>query len=140
MLDTIALPGQQGIPSGGGSPIHLGTTSGYSACNDVVEGEGLRKIAFYAKGLVPTHAARQIGAAVWTSKLGQDVDISHQLDKVRKGQNPTGRCGGWPEWKVAFYRLRPRGHFPLKGAQQLKSKLKEVLRFAAGSQSWFPTA
>lgn len=53
---------------------------GYSASSDVLDEQGTKRIALYANGVVPTHAARQIGAVVWTSKLGQNVDISHQLD------------------------------------------------------------
>ena len=43
---------------------------------------GYKKIVLFArqddfKGLVPTHAARQLENGQWTSKLGQCEDIMH---------------------------------------------------------------
>lgn len=37
----------------------------------------LEKVALYAAGDVPTHAARQLPSGWWTSKLGPSVDIEH---------------------------------------------------------------
>lgn len=38
---------------------------------------GIEKIALYALGDDPTHAARQVASGWWTSKLGPSVDIEH---------------------------------------------------------------
>jgi hypothetical protein len=46
----------------------------------------LRKVAIYATGDSPTHAARQLADGWWTSKLGPHVDIEHQTpDAIRGG-------------------------------------------------------
>jgi hypothetical protein len=51
---------------------------GYESCVDASLENGWEKIALYAKeGGSPTHAARQLPDGTWTSKLGKDVDISH---------------------------------------------------------------
>lgn len=57
-------------------------TLGYVECRDGLYQRGYQKIALFAKGGVPTHAARQLDASFWTSKLGQGEDISHRLDDV----------------------------------------------------------
>ena len=44
--------------------------------------EGYEKIAIYVKERKPTHAARQINAKYWTSKLGRYIDIEHEIDGV----------------------------------------------------------
>ncbi len=52
---------------------------GYEQCRDASLEAGWEKIAIYAKADgTPTHAARQLGDGTWTSKLGKDVDISHE--------------------------------------------------------------
>jgi hypothetical protein len=40
---------------------------------------GFTKIAVFAKGLTPTHAARQLNNGMWTSKLGSAIDVSHNI-------------------------------------------------------------
>lgn len=52
-------------------------TIGYDPCPDGDREPGSEKIAVYADGHVPTHAARQLPDGTWTSKLGADVDIIH---------------------------------------------------------------
>jgi len=37
------------------------------------------KVALYAKGNEPTHAARQLRNGRWTSKCGKNVDIEHKV-------------------------------------------------------------
>ena len=41
--------------------------------------EGTDKIAIFAKGGKPTHAARQLPNGQWTSKLGLAEDMEHEL-------------------------------------------------------------
>jgi hypothetical protein len=52
-------------------------TLGYSPCDKSELEPGLEKVALYAKGDTPTHAARQLASGQWTSKLGPNVDIEH---------------------------------------------------------------
>lgn len=52
---------------------------GYESCENEDYEKGFIKITLYAKGTDPKHAARQINPGVWTSKLGKEVDISHEL-------------------------------------------------------------
>jgi hypothetical protein len=50
---------------------------GFSPCATADVEPGLEKIALYAQGAVPTHAARQLPDGWWTSKLGPSIDIEH---------------------------------------------------------------
>ena len=38
----------------------------------------VEKVALYAIGVTPTHAARQLSNGWWTSKLGPAIDIEHR--------------------------------------------------------------
>lgn len=57
---------------------------------------GFLKIALFAKGKTPTHAARQLPNGRWTSKLGRSVDVSHDLRDLE------GLCYGQV---IRIYRL-----------------------------------
>jgi hypothetical protein len=58
---------------------------GYEACDDGrLEAEAV-KVAIYAVGARWTHAARQLPDGSWTSKLGQEHDITHPA--------PESLCG-----------------------------------------------
>jgi hypothetical protein len=63
---------------------------GYLPCDDADLVKGIEKIAIFANGPIPTHAARQLPDGTWTSKCGRLEDISHILDGVR------GVCYGEP--------------------------------------------
>lgn len=56
---------------------------GYIICQDGKYEEGLSKIALFvdAKG-IPTHAARLLPSARWTSKCGTLEDIEHELNAL----------------------------------------------------------
>lgn len=41
---------------------------------------GVEKVAIYADGDTPLHAARQLRSGLWTSKLGKREDIEHELE------------------------------------------------------------
>ena len=58
-------------------------TLGYVPCvNDELEA-GVDKVALFAdEAGVPRHAARQLLGGLWTSKLGQSVDIEHPLHAI----------------------------------------------------------
>lgn len=69
-------------------------SQGYSQTTLNRYDETMTRLALYAKGDRVTHAARQLSISAWTSKLGQDKDISHTLAGL---EGPTyGRV-------VAFY-------------------------------------
>jgi len=52
-------------------------TQGYERCNNALLEDGYEKIAIYANESGPQHAARQLDDGRWTSKLGEDEDITH---------------------------------------------------------------
>ena len=53
-------------------------TLGYDLCEDDSAEQGLEKVALYAlDNGEPTHMARQLPDGNWTSKLGNDIDITH---------------------------------------------------------------
>jgi hypothetical protein len=59
-------------------------TLGYSACDDRERinppfEDGFDRIALYALLGTAKHAAKQIDARTWTSKIGNNVDIEHTL-------------------------------------------------------------
>ncbi len=55
-------------------------TLGYAVCEDEQYEVGFEKIALFADASrEPTHAARQLDAASWTSKVGSLQDIRHPL-------------------------------------------------------------
>lgn len=55
---------------------------GYEASDSQDLEPGFDKIAIYAIGNRPTHAARQLTTGKWTSKLGELHDIAHDLEGV----------------------------------------------------------
>ena len=60
--------------------IRAYSTMGYSPCKNGSREMGFEKVAIYAdSNNKPKHAARQIGKDMWTSKLGRNIDISHEL-------------------------------------------------------------
>jgi hypothetical protein len=59
-------------------------TVGFLPCLDDAVEPGHEKVAIYATADGPTHAARQLPNARWSSKLGPDDDIEHEL---------AGLCG-----------------------------------------------
>lgn len=51
---------------------------GFYVCDDGEPEQGFEKIALYANtDGQPTHAARQLASGRWTSKLGDEEDITH---------------------------------------------------------------
>lgn len=56
------------------------TTIGYERCESEQLEEHYEKAALFVDAAgSPTHAARQLRSGRWTSKLGQHVDIEHDL-------------------------------------------------------------
>jgi hypothetical protein len=61
-------------------------SQGFAPCLTADAEVGLEKVALYAVGSTPTHAARQLSDGWWTSKLGPNFDIEHaDLDPVTGG-------------------------------------------------------
>ncbi len=71
---------------------------GYQPCTDGNLEAGFEKIAIYAIGATPTHAARQTNDGRWTSKLGVEEDIVHE-----NPESIAGPCYG----QVVQYMRRP---------------------------------
>lgn len=55
-------------------------TIGYSESTYVEESERYEYVAIFFLDSVPTHASRQLKNGSWTSKLGEEWDISHSID------------------------------------------------------------
>jgi hypothetical protein len=55
---------------------------GYARCEGSQLEAEFERIALYALGGSPSHAARQLADGTWTSKLGQWIDITHSLRAV----------------------------------------------------------
>jgi hypothetical protein len=55
----------------------------YEECKTAEYEAGYEKVALYANGTVPTHAARQLPSGIWTHKLGKNVDIETTLKGVQ---------------------------------------------------------
>jgi hypothetical protein len=61
---------------------------GYKDVSDENLDPALNKVAIYTKQGYPMHAARQLDDGRWTSKLGKNVDIEHDirgLDGIQYG-------------------------------------------------------
>ena len=59
---------------------------GYSRCSAADLEPTKEKVALYARGGTPTHAARQLNNGKWTSKLGPSLDVEHStLDALAGG-------------------------------------------------------
>jgi hypothetical protein len=98
---------------------HLGYD--VTATNDDGLEEGIEKVAFYVtSGGLVMHAARQLSSGLWTSKLGEDIDISHPLYALE----------GQEYGKVAVLMRRPRiGPDPIPpGAVGLASSKERIAR------------
>lgn len=59
---------------------------GYAKCENGDLENGVEKVAIFADGRDHwTHAARQLGDGWWVSKLGIDVDITHETPEALEG-------------------------------------------------------
>jgi hypothetical protein len=55
---------------------------GFEICDDNNLEQGIEKIIIYAIKEQPTHAAKQLPNGRWSSKLGAEEDITHDLDAL----------------------------------------------------------
>jgi hypothetical protein len=58
---------------------------GYAPCATADLEPGVEKVAIYAVGATPAHAARRLPSGWWTSKLGPSLDIEHASPDVLAG-------------------------------------------------------
>ncbi len=65
--------------------LFVGLLGFEDATDDSLE-PGYTKVALFARNGDPTHAARQLSNALWTSKLGADYDIGHALRALEGDQ------------------------------------------------------
>ena len=66
--------------------IILFESIGYTQCENGDLEDGYLKVAVYTNNLgIPTHAARQLSNGLWTSKLGDKIDVSHTLLSMEGG-------------------------------------------------------
>jgi hypothetical protein len=80
---------------------------GYEVCDDSSLEEGFEKVVLYVSDTptpehpldAPTHMARQLPCGKWTSKLGEDIDIAHDIP-----ERLTGRTYG----RIEMYMRRNR--------------------------------
>ena len=78
---------------------------GFERCDDDALEPDSEKIAIFAEDGYFTHVARQLPSGRWTSKLGNDVDIEHDLDDLVRRETP------FPQYRygaVAALLRRPR--------------------------------
>jgi len=63
--------------------IMLYESMGYEICDNDSQEDGYEKVAIFVDQFnKPTHAARQVRDGRWSSKLGQSIDIEHDLQDV----------------------------------------------------------
>lgn len=65
---------------------------GFVVCETEVFEDGTDRVALFALGGQPKHACRQISPDKWTSKLGPNVDISHELRALSGGRYGEPVC------------------------------------------------
>jgi hypothetical protein len=61
--------------------------SGFAVCSSAALEPGLQKVALYATGTEPQHAARQLPTGSWTSKIGISDDIEHETLEALEGED-----------------------------------------------------
>jgi hypothetical protein len=62
-------------------------SEGFAVCSSSALEAGLEKIALYALGTEPVHAARQLPTGSWTSKIGLVEDIVHETLEALEGDD-----------------------------------------------------
>jgi hypothetical protein len=55
---------------------------GYEQCDDDTHQPGYTRVAIYGRGGAASHVARQLPTGRWTSKMGKNVDIEHDLEAL----------------------------------------------------------
>jgi|GEM_PF-3681614 len=100
-------------------------TLGYEVCDNVELEPGFEKIALYAGADgIPTHAARQLQAGPWTSKLGrmEDIILAMNPEQWTSKRSPFGPVRGIFRFRGGDRKLTmeagaaaaERGRFPFR--------------------------
>ncbi len=55
---------------------------GYALSPDGARDDNRERIAIFLKEGIPRHVSRRLADRTWTSKLGQNIDISHELNAL----------------------------------------------------------
>jgi hypothetical protein len=55
---------------------------GWEEVQDPAPAPNTTIVALYLLNGSPTHAARYLGHGLWTSKLGHDIDLAHELHEL----------------------------------------------------------
>lgn len=76
---------------------------GFEECPDGLPEEGVEKVALFGDDGEFLHIARQLPSGRWTSKIGQDRDIEHELEALLHSGND-----GWYDY-VAIVAFMKRG-------------------------------
>jgi hypothetical protein len=61
---------------------HAFETLGYQITGDDSLEPMLEKVTIFSRGAIPTHAAKQLANGLWSSKVGNLEDISHDLHGI----------------------------------------------------------
>jgi len=89
--------------------VSLYENLGYEVCDSENVEPGYMKVAIYANSIgMPKHASRQLPSGEWTSKLGTDIDVTHEFIRT---------------WGSAVVEMRP---INLSGYGQLVKILKKT--------------
>lgn len=80
--------------------IDLLSNMGFVICFSGIYEESYDKVVVYGDSLGPTHLAKQLDEKYWSSKLGDDEDVKHELK--------TFDNGGYGEIKCFMKRYNPR--------------------------------
>ena len=78
---------------------------GFETCDQEPPQAGYEQIALFAKDGLFTHVARQLPNGRWTSKLGADVDIEHELEDLIRRRSPSA---SYRYGEVVGYMKRPQ--------------------------------
>ena len=80
-------------------------TAGFEVCADGGPTPGAEKIALFADERGFTHVARQLSNGRWTSKLGSDCDIEHELEALKGFEDSPD---AYRYGRVVAFMRRPR--------------------------------
>ena len=80
---------------------------GFAECDNGDLERGVEKIALFADEGRFTHVARQLNSGRWTSKLGEDCDIEHELEALRSWPDTWPRYRAYRYGEVVGFMQRP---------------------------------
>jgi hypothetical protein len=83
---------------------------GFVQCASFIFEAGYEKIALYVRAGDPQHAARQLQDGRWTSKLGNGIDIIHDLLSDFPTRAPYGPCTSYGSAQYFFKRRSGAQH------------------------------